>query len=99
MKQRTEITSGIIKQIDNINKRLSFVSLIPIENGVIDIKLPFYSEIKGQHCGKYVNFQTTIKGIFSKERKQEIIGSSFKISITLPEYLAEAINEEYRLNH
>jgi len=92
--EKETITRGLIKDILIVGSMpLSFIILSPLEEGVREVKIPFYEQIlETGYTGKYVELKTICKG---QSVIQEMEGLNFKKSIELPKLMINQINNEY----
>lgn len=91
-----EIVIGVVENVENISKILSFVTLSPIANeGWSEMRVPFYMELGSEYKGEVVNIITERSGLFGKDLVQKIEASNIESIVQIPYSLVRKINSEY----
>ena len=91
------VVSGIVKQVESIDKHLSFVTLTPIANdGWSETRVPLYMDVRRGFEGRVVDVITERSGFLGRNFKQILEGANMSSSIEMPYSFVKQINDAYR---
>ena len=91
------VVGGIVRQVERIDKHLSFVTLTPIsDEGWSETRVPVYMEVRKEYVGKVVDVITERSDLFGRNFRQTLEGADMSISTEMPYFLVKKINDTYR---
>ena len=96
MKSR-EVISGIVSNIEKVNRGLSFVTLEPLdETGEWEIPIYMTIDNKNNYIRKPVDIVTERSGFLGRHFKQTISSSNSSFGVEMPYSLVKQIRDHHR---
>lgn len=91
-----DLYRGIVVGIESFHDKLTFITLEPIDESYVDMKIPLYMKLNPLYLGKPVDVVTERSGVFGGRFKQTIQASSLSNSVEMPYSLVKEINQNIR---
>ena len=86
--------SGLVQKVDNVNPRVSFLTISILNPRYFEEEVTIYFEIEKNYIGKWVDITTEEYGIFHKKFKQTVEGLFKTESIEVPYSERELLDEK-----
>jgi len=91
--RRISKVSGLVQKVENVNHRLSFLTISILDPRLFEKKVTIYMKIGKDYIGKWVDITTEEYGIFHKKFRQTVEGLLKTESIKVPYSDIECLNE------